>query len=209
MVPVIGGPLQVLFEDIGAHTRALAAQTAQDVADQVGGVDALHRALSDDDRLEELFISGLEGAVRTRWEEKRRAFAAIMSAAVLDQDKVEESTLMTSVLRDLDEPHLRWLLHLSRVQQKAAADLEPDEDHQDEAQERLSEVHRSVRAEAFNAPAAVAGALLRAGLVVEQGMSYGGAPAPAEVTDFGLALLRYLGNHPDQSDIDGDLSVNS
>ncbi len=200
LVPVVGGLMQVLFDDINAHRRYLAEQTAGEVAGAVGGPEALRAAL-EDPALEDLFVSGIEGAMRTRLEAKRRAFGRIVSSAILGDASVDESVLMAYALRDLEEPHLRWLVKFGEAQKAATAELQPSGEDTDD-QDRLVELFRRVRAVGATAPPAVNEGLARTGLVVEQGRSWGGGTSVAQVTEFGWAFLEHLKRRDDETEED-------
>ncbi len=182
--------MQVLFDDINAHRKHLAEQTAEEVAVAVGGPEALRAAL-EDPALEDLFVSGIEGAIRTRLEAKRRAFGRIVSSAILGDASADESVLMAYALRDLEEPHLQWLVKFGEAEKAAMAEFQPSGEDTDE-QDRSSELFRRVGAVAASAPPAVNQGLARTGLVVEHAESWGGAASVAQVTEFGWAFLEHL-----------------
>lgn len=66
--------------------------------------------------LEATFSEALETASRTGLDAKRRLLAQVVARAVLDDARIDEAALMTSVLREIDAPHVRVLEQLVRIE---------------------------------------------------------------------------------------------
>lgn len=194
LVPVIGGGLQVMYEDTRSHLGARAARTMQEIAEEAG-FERLKERLASDPEVEALFVQGLDAATRTGYEAKRRLLARLISAAVLDEAKVDESLLFVLALGDLDGPHLRALERLRRAQDEAAAETyesDPDPKLDMQKQNRESGMRKAVRSAAAEEHEAVLAALVKWDVARVMGSSYGGALIPGEVSPFGLALLDHL-----------------
>lgn len=185
LVPVIGGGLQVMYEDTRSHLGARAARTMQEIAEEAG-IERLKGRLASDPEVEALFVQGLDAATRTGYEAKRRLLARLISAAVLDDAKVDESLLFVLALRDLDGPHLRALERLRRAQDEAGAKT------YEHYQDRASGMQKAVSGAAAEEHEAVLAALVKWDVARVMGMTYGGALIPGEVSPFGLALLDHL-----------------
>lgn len=112
-IPFVGGSLQVLYDDVRARYAAKAEQTMTAIASNVGEAH-LARRLAEDPQLEALFVNAVDAALRTGYEAKRRLLAKVVSAAVLDSARVDESQLIVDTLMQLDAPHIRALERMSR-----------------------------------------------------------------------------------------------
>lgn len=185
LVPVIGGALQVIYQDTRSHVAARAARTIQEIADETG-VERLRERLASDPEVEALFVQGLDAATRTGYEGKRRLLARLISAAVLDDAKVDESLLFVLALRDLDGPHLRALERLRRAQDEVRARTFEREE------ERDSIAQKAVREAAKDEHEVVLAALVKCDAARAMGRTWGGPLIPGEVSAFGVALLDYL-----------------
>lgn len=180
-----GGSVDVFVEGTRERLAHKARRTVAEVV-EVTGVEVLAERLASNPEVEALFVQGLDAALRTGYEAKRRLLARLISAAVLDDAKVDESLLFVLALRDLDGPHLRALERLRRAQDEVAAMIyESDQD-------RESGMQKAVRAAAAEEHEAVLAALVKWDVARVMGTSYGGALIPGEVSPFGLALLDHI-----------------
>ena len=184
LVPVVGGALQIIWEDVRAHHQARLARTIEEVAEATG-LDELRRRLGEDPEVEALFLQGLDVATRTGLEAKRRLMARVIAAAVLDDARVEEGQLLVFALRDLDAPHVRALARLWEAQ--AGADPGPSAI----LAERKEVISNAVSAAAAREPGPVIVALHRVDAVRATGLTIGGV-GTGEVTEFGQLLLEDL-----------------
>lgn len=114
-VPVVGDALVIVVRDTYARRVAKAEAVALAVADQVGGVGLLAERLEASPELEALFFEAVEAGARTGLEDKRRLLGRLVTAAVLDDAKVEPGQLLVQALRELDAPHLRGLEAVRRA----------------------------------------------------------------------------------------------
>lgn len=199
LVPVVGGALQIIWEDVRAHHQARLAKTIEEVADATG-VDELQRRLGEDPEVEALFLQGLDVATRTGLEAKRRLMSRVIAAAVLDEAQVEESQLLVFALRDLDAPHVRALARLWEAQE--GADPGPSVS----LAERRQLISQAVSAAAGREPSPVIVALHRVDAVRSTGLTIGGL-GTGEVTEFGQRLLEDLraadNDHVAENIVDG------
>lgn len=192
-MPGIGGAAQVIYEDVRAHLAARAVRTLDEIVAE-SGEDRLRDRLNSDPELEAVFAHGLDAATRTGYEAKRRLLSRVISAAVLDDAKVDEALLIVLALRDLDAPHLRVLEKMRRVEDdvlaRDLAEFGEAQNGQEHAQsDRESAAHGAVRASTEGVPVALLESLVRTGVAHELGMSYGGPMVPATVSSFGRTLL--------------------
>jgi hypothetical protein len=114
LIPGLGGALQVIYEDVRANIAYRQCQTIQEIADNVGEA-TLAEQLDDDPVRQALFVNGVEVATRTGLENKRRLLAKVVSAAMLDDFKIDGAQLRVEALRDLDVPQIKALERLRRL----------------------------------------------------------------------------------------------
>jgi hypothetical protein len=188
-----GSALDVLVEGTRQRLAYKARRTVAEVAEATG-VEALAERLASDPEVEALFVQGLDAATQTGYEEKRRLLARLISAAVLDDAKVDESLLFVLALRDLDGPHLRALERLRRAQDEAAEtyESEPDLKLDKQKQRRASLMQVAVHSAAAKEHEAVLAALVKWDVARIMVRSWGGAEIIGEVSPFGLALLDHI-----------------
>jgi hypothetical protein len=199
LVPVFGGTLQVIYEDTRRHVEARVARTMGEVVEETG-IEVLRQRLSDSPEVEALFVQALDAATRTGHEGKRRLLGRLISTAVLDDAKVDESLLFVLALRDLDGPHIRALEAMRRaglkVEMESFARGGPDErGYGPTGAERLE---NSVRAEIKNdtrgVPSVITVALRSHGLIQNR-RTWDGTSEGLEhcfITGFGRLFLDYL-----------------
>jgi hypothetical protein len=178
-VPYVGGSLQVIVEDVRARREAQAAVTLNEIADKSGGAEELGRRLSADPVLEALFVNGVEAALRTGYEAKRRLLSKAVSQAVLDDAKVDESQLIVEALSQLDVPHVRALEKMARESQEKGSDPAAWGWGQSEA---WGQEHAAIKA-----------ALIRTGTAKgSSNAPVAGAGRQEGITEFGIALVEEL-----------------
>jgi hypothetical protein len=176
LIPVIGGALQVIYEDVRANLEARHWQTIQEIADDVGE-DRLAARLKDPEH-QALFANGVEVATRTGLENKRRLLAKVVSAAVLNDAKLDGAQLRVEALRDLDAPQIRALERLQRLLNE----------HTEKNEAYYAAVHEVWASE----PDPIRAALIRTGVAFTFNASYGyGVDG---ITEFGQSLLWELHN---------------
>jgi hypothetical protein len=176
LIPVIGGALQVIYEDVRANLEARHWQTIQEIADDVGE-DRLAARLKDPEH-QALFANGVEVATRTGLENKRRLLAKVVSAAVLNDAKLDGAQLRVEALRDLDAPQIRALERLQRLLNE----------HTEKNEAYYAAVHEVWASE----PDPICAALIRTGVAFTFNASYGyGVDG---ITEFGQSLLWELHN---------------
>jgi hypothetical protein len=189
LVPYVGGAVQVLFEDVRSHIEARAARTMQEIVEETG-FERLTERLASDPEVEALFVQGLDAATRTGYEAKRRLLARLISAAVLDDTKVDDSLLYVLALRSLEAPHVRALEAMWRATQSAK-----DGDSGLTRTERVAAETEAIRQATSGLSWAICAALAREGLVASRGTwsAAGGRTFDAfEVTSFGIDLLEHI-----------------
>jgi len=111
MLPVVGGPALVIWEDVRGRVLTLMTTTIDEIADAVGN-DELIARLSSSPQFEALFVNRLELVARTRYEAKRRLLSKVVINAAIDDALIDEGVLIQLALRDLDAPHIRTLARL-------------------------------------------------------------------------------------------------
>jgi hypothetical protein len=112
-VPYVGGPFEVIVSDWRARQAAKAEQTIADVL-AVTGEDQLRARLGSVAEVEAVFVEGVQAAIKTGVEAKRRLLAKAVANAVVDDARIDESWLIADVLSQLDVPHIRALDRLLR-----------------------------------------------------------------------------------------------
>ena len=189
LVPVIGGGLQVMYEDTRSHLGARAARTMQEIAEETG-FERLKERLASDPEVEALFVRGLDAATRTGYEAKRRLLGKVISAAVLDDAKVDEALLYVLALQSLEAPHIRALEAMWRATKSTKTG-----DTSVSRAERVSAETEAIRRATSGMSWAICAALAREGLVSNRGTwkSVSGNTFDAyEVTSFGIDLLEHI-----------------
>jgi DNA primase len=179
-IPYAGGSLQVVYEDVRARVAWRAAQTVTEIAEETGQ-ERLAQKLTDNPEIEALFLQGVEAATRTGLEAKRRLLGRIISAAVLDDAKIEEAQLRTIALRDLEAPHIRALERIARA-------MDYEQEAIDAGEGEVDGVTDAFRAVVSREPAPVIETLLRTGLITSYS-KWLDFHQVGRVTEFGRALL--------------------
>lgn len=123
-MPPAAKAMKVIADQWWARHSARAESVIQDVLERTGP-DRLGSAMMRDPLVEAVFLDGVDAGARTGLDAKRRLLAMVISEAVLDDARVDESLLYVQALRDLDAPHLRALERIARAEEAAA--LAPEE----------------------------------------------------------------------------------
>lgn len=188
-IPVVGGPVQTVFDAIEERIRYRAEITAREICDKAGGVETVLSRIDENPELEPLLTQAIEAATRTSMEAKRRLLARAAAAAFEDDGKVEPASLIVSALSELEPVHIRAL---ARLEKAATSARSLDEDEQGGAMNEASQ------AEAVP----VLAALIQTGVAIATTMTFqGGLGSPAEasghvlihdVSSFGRELLAHL-----------------
>lgn len=186
-----GAAVDIVIDTARQRLASRVQKTVNEIRDSTGE-EGLLRRLESDPELEAVFVQGIEAAARTGYEAKRRALAKVVTAAVLDDAKVDESALCVAALRDLDAPHLRALERITRAEDSVA---------RQDGVTRVNdaEVTKAVRAVMEGEHDAVHTALIRAGVAFPVGRSWGGPEAVGMVSDFGRTLLAYIRGAEEES----------
>jgi uncharacterized protein related to proFAR isomerase len=168
-VPVVGGPLATLVDDIAARHRDRVTEFADAAIEGVGGPEEMMEALRKSERVADMFFEAAVASSATAHAQKRKAMAAVVAQAATDDARVDESQLLMDALVDLDAPQFAVLGQIDGVG-----------DDEDE-----------VRRLADAAPEPVVAGLNRHGLLTQVG-TYGGGYAVTSISRFGRDLLAYL-----------------
>lgn len=172
-IPMVGGPLQTVFDAIEERTRHRAETTTREICESVGGADTVLSRIDKNPELEPLLSQAIEAATRTSMEAKRRLLAQAAAAALEDDQKVEPASLIVATLSQLEPVHIHALVRLAK-----AAKSSPD---QDEIQRR-----EVMRAASKVEPVPVLAALIQTGVAIAT------TNLIHDVSDFGHRLLAYL-----------------
>ncbi|WP_353950000.1 hypothetical protein V6K52_10110 [Knoellia sp. S7-12] len=117
-----GGAVDIMLEDTRKRLAYRVRQTVEEIVDETGE-DVLATRLAESPDVEAVFVQGIEAATRTGYEAKRRLLSRVVTAAVLDDARIDEGLLVVMALRDLDAPHLRTLA----VMRRAVAEAERED----------------------------------------------------------------------------------
>lgn len=193
-VPIVGGPLQVLFEHTAQRQAAATGEVMHDLAEQVGR-ELFERSIDASPELRALFLRAWEGACRTGLEKKRWLFGRIVKQALDHPAEFNDAWLKLQALEQLDAPHIEALERLARLYEAHAR-----WDVQDLAGKnifgKLTEAYRALW-ESFPAP--VSATLAWAGVAQPAPTSYvAGARFPL-LTEFGRGLLQEYRAMPDHT----------
>jgi hypothetical protein len=178
LVPWVGGAASVL---VGHHYRRRAETYASAVAESL--TDEQLRDLEDlvrhDEQLQDLLLDGVEAAMKTRVDAKRRALGRILASAVADRTCLDEIELIQSALADIEAAHARVLsVFAEKRDQVLRSDLEG-------AEPGLTSVMSHLLA-----------ALARQGVIyqslIDGGDVLGNSDDGYSLTEFGELLINYL-----------------
>lgn len=194
-----GGSVDILVEHVRKGLEYRARQTVAEIVDATGAEELAER-LARDPEVEAIFVQGLEAAMRTGHEGKRRLLARLISGAVLDDAKVDEGLLFVLALRNLDGPHIRALEAMRRAVEKVDAEkLGPDERGYgpSSAERYANSIAAQVQNDLARTPLAVCAGLVREGLIRSRGTWDSAGRGrdlweTHEVTAFGRELLDHL-----------------
>lgn len=116
LVPVIGGPLSVLAEELLERRSQRVAQLGSHVLADHDADDVIAR-LRDDERFGELFVRAAESVAVTWWAPKRVAMGRAVRA-VLEGDgaEVDENEMLLLALERLEAPHFGALARLTEME---------------------------------------------------------------------------------------------
>lgn len=187
-IPYVGSSLSIIFEDTRARHVARVAQVVEEVA-MTAGVDRLSERLAKDEKIEIIFIEGVEIAVRSGLKAKRRLLARGIAKAVLDDAEIEPAQLLIQAFQDLDAPHLRALARI-RNAEKTAEEVDANGETNDDRRERIADAAtKAGRTE----PTPIIATLIRTGVIYPATL-VGGGVAVYGVSEFGRRLLVDLEN---------------
>lgn len=107
-VKVVAAPLRVILEDTQQRRAARLEASVGEVAEGVGGPDALAIALTDTEH-EIQFVQAMEAAVRSGQEAKRRLLVRAVINSISDNARFDESQMTIDALTELNTMHVRAL----------------------------------------------------------------------------------------------------
>ncbi|GAA3815580.1 hypothetical protein [Cellulomonas soli] len=180
-IPYVGGALEIVYSDVRARRAARADELVSQLITATGE-DRLLKRLRDSPEVEAVFVTAIDAALRSSVEAKRRRLVKAVSAAVLDDARVDESLLVADALSQLDVPHLLALARMA-----------------DEWEVTRSDMSDAVRWGASNVfaatPEAIRAALVRTGTAKSSVGTYIALAEPSRqdgITDFGLSIVADL-----------------
>jgi hypothetical protein len=106
-IPVVGGPVQTVFDAIEERIRYRAEITAREICENAGGAETVLSRVDENPELEPLLTQAIEAATRTSMEAKRPLLARAAAAAFEDDGKVVPASLIVSALSELEPVHIR------------------------------------------------------------------------------------------------------
>jgi hypothetical protein len=177
LFPVSGGPLSVLVADVATRDRARVTEVGTTAIEAAGSPEVLLDAVQRDERVADMLVTAAFAASQTSVQGKRRAMGRVVGRAAQDDAAIDESQLMLRVLIDLDAPEFQVLARIAGVG--------GDQD--------------AARSIADSAPAPIAQALIRNGLVNTAG-TLGGGLAILGLTPFRRSLLDFVHEGDQESD---------
>ena len=178
LIPWVGGPAAVV---VGHHYRRRAEEYASALAssltdDQLADLEDL---IHHDEQLQDLLLGGIEAAMRTRVDAKRRALGRILARAVTDPTCIDEVELVQAALTDIETAHARVLaVFVDKQEQVLRSEL-------DGAEPDLAPVLSHLLA-----------ALTRQGIIyqslIDGGDFMGNSDPGYSLTEFGELMVEYL-----------------
>lgn len=187
LIPVVGSSILTVLDQVQQHRDVQAMRTLAEMTADIAP-DRLRERLQDDQDVQALFINGVDYALRTGHEGKRRLLARVVRAAVLDDARIDDSLLYLYALRDLDAPHFRLLARLrqARLDLEAVRGLELTEERMAEERNRYSEY---VRHSWDQAPGPVQAALVRTGCAIDPDQGPTPFRPPRGQTELGITAF--------------------
>lgn len=199
LVP-FGSAIDIMLTDTRKRQVDRMRQTVKEVADAAGS-DRLLSRLAESPESEAVFIQGIEAATRTGFEAKRRLLSRVVTAAILDDARINEGLLIVMALRDLDAPHLRALETIRRATEKVDAQvvataLEEGVDGPPPGQRIEQLLTVQIKADTPDLPSVVIAGLVREG-ALSPANTWDGQMGPTRpehyrITEFGAALIEHL-----------------
>jgi hypothetical protein len=115
VVPVAGGPMSVVADELFERRRRRIARLGADVLADHDADEVLDR-LRTDERFGEIFVRAAEATAVSAWEPKRRAMGLVVRAALDGDDaEVDDSELVLIALERLEAPHFAALQRLDQA----------------------------------------------------------------------------------------------
>jgi hypothetical protein len=172
------------FRDRRAHraNEALAAMA------ELVTLEQLEARLVESEELDVVFGNALNAAADSALAAKRRMLGTVVARGVLDDAMVDEATLLTSVLSQIDAPHVRCLEDIHRVQEA----VETSGERSPAAAGAEREINQQVLDVARKYPTPVLLSLANVGLLDASTSWDGYSDFVLGLTRFGEALLRDL-----------------
>lgn len=161
-----GGIMAALLK----HSHEESLRTAGELVDRAAdpsGLEHLLARVEGNEEVAAIFRTAVEAATRTGDKQKRQMLGALVSQAVLDDAKVDESTIFVSMLRNLEGPHLRALVAMDRgdAAGHAIVDQQLKSDKTQITVERVAWiVGREVKRSVGDMPSSLLPVLIREGL---------------------------------------------
>lgn len=198
-LPKLSESAFIIYSGVRERQAHKAAMTLQEIT-ELTGEDRLISRLADDSELEALFIEGVEAAMRTGLEAKRRLLARVVAQAVNDNAWVDERALVVLALRDLEAPSIRALQRIRVAEDAAAQEVtslmttESPEMVLSDTPEQYHERHVAIRVLEliWQEPAPVLAALMRTGVLEQAEEAVGSMSRARKVSAFGRSLLNDL-----------------
>lgn len=130
LVPVVGGPLSIVAEELVERRARRSAQLGSDLLED-HDADAVISRLRDDERFGELFVRAAESVAVTWWAPKRVAMGKVVRAVLEGDDAtVDENELLLLALERLDAPHFGALARVVKLERELgenSAGLNPED----------------------------------------------------------------------------------
>lgn len=118
--PRFAGALSVLYDGYRARWSSRAADVVAEIAQRCSP-EQLQTAIAESEGLEAAFVRAMEAGSTSTLAAKRRLLGKVIAQAVLDDAQVDEASLITTVLAQVDAPHMRCLEAVNRAKQAALA----------------------------------------------------------------------------------------
>ena len=158
------------------------------------GEESLSERLEANEELDVLVARAVPAAAESASAAKRQLLARVVKAAVLDDAKIDDSSLVVDVLQRIDVPHIRCLEDVYRAEQGAIAsgDLTPT------ARGAERELTEQVRAVAATYPPPLVQQLQSLGLL-DGSLTWDGVIHVTGTTVFGAQILADLRSVTEQT----------
>lgn len=194
-VPRLGDSMLEIWDGYQKRRAHRASEAVAAIGERVT-LQQLEARLSESEDLDAAFGVALTAAANSALAAKRRMLGVVIARAVLDDAMIDEATLRTAALSQIDSPHVRCLEDIHRVQK--AVETSGERPPAGRGAER--EINQRILEVAGKYPTPVLHTLATVGLLDARTTWDGEFNVVHGLTNFGQAVLQDLHECAEQID---------